>query len=136
MWASLWHRAPRAYRRFHGFDGDVAMAVVVMAMVPARRAGVAFTRDPGGPPTGSGWSRWRALPRGWSPVPPLPRCYLLARDDPAQPHSPAPLAEVGRLALRCEELFGSPQDVEWAWDGTRVWIVQSRPITTSTGIAA
>ncbi len=135
VWASLWHRAPRAYRRFHGFDGDVAMAVVVMAMVPAQRAGVAFTRDPGGSSDRVRVESVEGLAEGLVSGATTPRCYLLARDDPAQPHSPAPLAEVGRLALRCEELFGSPQDVEWAWDGTRVWIVQSRPITTSTGIA-
>ena len=48
VWASLWHPAPSAYRRAFGIDEhDVAMAVVVMAMVPATTAGVVFTIDPG-----------------------------------------------------------------------------------------
>ena len=49
MWASLWHPAPCAYRRAWGVpEADVAMAVVLMRMVPAELAGVAFTVDPGG----------------------------------------------------------------------------------------
>lgn len=35
-----------------------------------------------------------------------------------------------RLALRAEKMFGTPQDVEWAFDGRKVWLVQARPITT------
>jgi phosphoenolpyruvate synthase/pyruvate phosphate dikinase len=31
--------------------------------------------------------------------------------------------------LAAERLFGAPQDLEWAWDEARLWIVQSRPIT-------
>ena len=38
--------------------------------------------------------------------------------------------EVARLGLRAEELFGVPVDVEWAFDGRRVWLLQARPITT------
>jgi phosphohistidine swiveling domain-containing protein len=131
VWASLWHRAPRTYRQFHGFHDEVAMAVVVMAMVPARRAGVAFTRDPGGSSDRVRVESVDGLAEGLVSGAATPRCYLLARDDPGQPHAPPPMAEVGRLALRCEELFGTPQDVEWAWDGARVWLVQSRPITTA-----
>ena len=39
--------------------------------------------------------------------------------------------ELARLGLRIEEHYGTPQDIEWALDGdARLWIVQSRPITT------
>jgi len=37
---------------------------------------------------------------------------------------------VARWALRCEERFGAPQDVEWAIAGDRFHLFQSRPITT------
>ncbi|HEV7186981.1 MAG TPA: phosphoenolpyruvate synthase [Blastococcus sp.] len=40
------------------------------------------------------------------------------------------IEEIGRLGLRLQEHYGRPQDLEWAWDGTRVWLVQTRPITT------
>lgn len=38
--------------------------------------------------------------------------------------------EVTRLALRVQAHFGSPQDVEWALVGGRLWLLQTRPITT------
>jgi pyruvate,water dikinase len=40
------------------------------------------------------------------------------------------LRRVASFAVAAEALFGRPQDIEWAIEGTRVWIVQSRPITT------
>ncbi|QSQ25413.1 phosphoenolpyruvate synthase [Pyxidicoccus parkwayensis] len=38
--------------------------------------------------------------------------------------------ELARLGLRVEQHYGSPQDVEWAESGGRLFLVQSRPITT------
>jgi phosphohistidine swiveling domain-containing protein len=38
---------------------------------------------------------------------------------------------IARLAVRAEEHFGAPQDVEWAVAGGRVYILQSRPVTVS-----
>ena len=37
---------------------------------------------------------------------------------------------LGRLALEVERHYGTPQDVEWAEEGGRFFLVQSRPITT------
>lgn len=46
-YASLWTQRAVQYRAFKGFDSRAeAMAVVVMAMVPAEAAGVAFTANP------------------------------------------------------------------------------------------
>lgn len=46
-WASLWSEPAMAYRATKGLDGGgVAMGVVVQELVPARRAGVAFSADP------------------------------------------------------------------------------------------
>lgn len=39
---------------------------------------------------------------------------------------------VRRVARTAEDIareFGVPQDVEWAWDGKELWVVQARPIT-------
>ncbi len=42
------------------------------------------------------------------------------------------LTELARLALAVEATFGSPQDIEWTIDHDgKLWIVQSRPITTA-----
>ena len=37
--------------------------------------------------------------------------------------------QVAELAKDIAERLGPPQDVEWAWDGSELWVVQSRPIT-------
>jgi pyruvate,water dikinase len=42
------------------------------------------------------------------------------------PHEVHRLVALGR---RCENLFNRPQDVEWAIDSERIWLLQSRPIT-------
>jgi pyruvate,water dikinase len=46
------------------------------------------------------------------------------------------LAMLARLAGEIERHYGSPQDVEFAIDDQRTWIVQSRPITTLGDTAA
>lgn len=44
--------------------------------------------------------------------------------------TPEQAREVARWALRCEEHFGAPQDIEWAIADGRFHLLQSRPITT------
>ena len=43
--------------------------------------------------------------------------------------SPQQLTELCSLGRRVEEWAGSPQDVEWAFWGDRVWVLQARPVT-------
>ncbi|MEP4653091.1 MAG: PEP/pyruvate-binding domain-containing protein, partial [Ilumatobacter sp.] len=38
--------------------------------------------------------------------------------------------DVGSIGLEIEAHFGNPQDIEWAYVGNELFIVQSRPITT------
>jgi pyruvate,water dikinase len=38
--------------------------------------------------------------------------------------------ELARLGQRVERHYGAPQDIEWAEEGGRLYLVQSRPITT------
>ncbi len=49
------------------------------------------------------------------------------------PLSDAEVMRVFRLALQAEELFGSPQDLEWTFVGEQLYVLQSRPITTLAG---
>ena len=44
--------------------------------------------------------------------------------------TPPQAEEIARLALRVQEHYGAPQDVEWAIDRRAVCLVQTRPITT------
>lgn len=130
VWASLWHPAPRAYRRFHGVDErGLAMAVILMRQIDAVRAGVVFTVDPGGQPdsvrvetvVGAG----EQLVSGRV----TPSVVLVDR---ARPDSAEGLAaEVASLALDVEASFDSgPLDLEWAIDDAGLWLLQARPITT------
>lgn len=134
VWASLWHPAPRTYRRFHGLsDHDLAMAVIVMAQVPALEAGVAFTVDPGGTPDVVRVETVQGLGEGLVSGAVTPTVRLLPRRDVAA-EAAAPVAdggwEVATLALAVEAALGEPQDLEWARDDEGLWLLQARPVTT------
>jgi rifampicin phosphotransferase len=43
---------------------------------------------------------------------------------------PAQAAELARIGVRIEELYGQPMDIEWVLSADRFFIVQARPITT------
>ena len=131
VFASLWHPAPRAYRRGFGIsDEAAAMAVVLMQMVPALRAGVVFTVDPGGDPARARIEVVEGLAETLVSGSQTPDAVVLPRVGGRGGAAPE-LSAALDLALRVEELSGAPQDVEWAWDGERVWLVQARPITTT-----
>ena len=38
--------------------------------------------------------------------------------------------ELAELGAKVARLYGFPQDIEWAWDGARVSLLQARPITS------
>lgn len=40
---------------------------------------------------------------------------------------------VASLGLQVEQHYGEPQDTEWAYSGGRLWMLQSRPVTTLGG---
>lgn len=42
---------------------------------------------------------------------------------------------VARLCLDCERKVGVPQDIEWAFEGDQLYLLQSRPITSLPGDA-
>ncbi|MHB9032731.1 MAG: PEP/pyruvate-binding domain-containing protein [Anaerolineae bacterium] len=51
-----------------------------------------------------------------------------ARETQALPD--AAILELAGLGERFEDLLGGPQDIEWAWAGGKLWLLQARPITT------
>jgi pyruvate,water dikinase len=144
-WASWWSARAVAYRQQVGeTDATPRMAVVLQHMVPARCAGVAFTAEPlhgdrtrmvisAAPGLGlavvSGIVQPEQYTLAKTPELRLLETRLLHPSDPPLLPSEVVL-QLGVLCQRLETLCGSPQDVEWAWDGTACWIVQSRPITT------
>ncbi|MCE7980884.1 MAG: hypothetical protein DYG89_06800 [Caldilinea sp. CFX5] len=46
------------------------------------------------------------------------------------------LAELATLLTRIEAEYDAPQDVEWCYDGSQFWIVQSRPVTRVAPVTA
>jgi rifampicin phosphotransferase len=136
VFASLWHPAPVAYRAAFGVDDlEAAMAVLIQRMVPAVRAGVAFTRDPIGNPSRARVEWVAGLAESLVSGQRTPTVVLLDRPGPDSDNVPTtdadavPVCALG-LAMVAERRTGIAQDVEWAWDGTQVWLVQARPITT------
>jgi phosphoenolpyruvate synthase/pyruvate phosphate dikinase len=143
-WLSASSPQVRAYqmqRELH--NAQVQMAVIVQVMVQADFAGVLFTVDPlardmfqmvveMAPGLGDGVASGRTVPLRFtvdrqtqSPAIPVrsvvhPHAAYLERVDwkPLLDH-----------ALQIEDLFQSPQDIEWAYDNHKFWLLQSRPIT-------
>ncbi|MDJ0792064.1 MAG: PEP/pyruvate-binding domain-containing protein [Acidimicrobiia bacterium] len=120
-----------------GYAGSrpAGMAVLVMPMVDAAKAGVAFTRDP---LTGESVVVVEAVEglgdRLASGEASGERWRVAASAEPESGSDvldPDEAASVASLALRCEEALGTAQDIEWAItaDGGVV-LLQSRPITT------
>ncbi|ASU85049.1 pyruvate, water dikinase [Nocardiopsis gilva YIM 90087] len=136
-WDSLYSERAVAYREANGIPHEsVHMAVVVQRMVNAREAGVLFTANP---LTGS---------RSEMVVDAAPGLgtavvdgtvdadhYVLSRTGPIGQENgclgPAQLDELREAGERLQEHFGSPQDVEFAFDGDgTLWLLQSRAVTT------
>ncbi|NNE72235.1 MAG: hypothetical protein HKN26_01065 [Acidimicrobiales bacterium] len=137
VWASLWHAAPTAYRTAFGIDNaEVAMAVVVMAMIPAETAGVIFTVDPGGT-DGARVEAVEGLGESLVSGERTPSAWVVRRpDSPDESTAPDALDAMPTaartaldMALAVEESFEVPQDIEWAAADSEVYVVQARPIT-------
>jgi len=133
--------AVRAYAARHSIPPDaIRMAVIVQRMLKPEVAGVLFTVHP---------------VRGDEDEMLVEMCAGLADDLLAGRVSgiriavregravdPTPLLSAERVALlsalgrRIQRLRGMPQDIEWALEGGRFYILQARPVTrlTFTGI--
>ena len=135
---------PRAvsYRISNGLtDADTAMAVLVIPMVDADNAGVVYSRDPDCHGHDAiGVYGVRGLGDGLVDGSISPAKATLSRTNPpalAEDCTPdegglpreETLLELGRLAMKLEEAFGCPQDIEWAEDVTgKLFILQARPL--------
>ncbi len=131
VWASLWLPAPRSYRAHSGVPEDeLAMAVVVMRLVEAERAGVVFTVNPAGTGHDLRIEAVEGLAEQLVSGEVTPEAYVLSRSAGFRASVDPVIDEAVEVALGLEHRFGEPQDVEWAHDGEHLYIVQSRPITT------
>lgn len=144
VWVSLQSPEAHAYRAHLATDGaPPKMAVIVQRQVAASAAGVAFARDPltgeeaivieAVAGLGEALVSGRAEPLTWR----LADGQIVERPSARAggPAGSAPLLpddslhELAALVERASALFEAPQDVEWAWDGRQLWLLQARPIT-------
>ena len=142
VWRAAYAPQVYAYRQTHQLEmPPPAPAVLIQRMVAAEAAGVAFSADPvsgrralavvaathglgdqlaAGATTGDTWQ----VDRGGQIVARMVQ----------QPMTPvladATVLAVAALARRCAAELGQPQDIEWAWAAGRLYLLQSRPITT------
>ena len=153
------YREDRGAEDTRGEAAENKLSVLVQTQIAGVYSGVAFSRDPiaqqgeaviiealpGGatqvvsgqftpesyrvylPPNFSGTASWR-LPKDLA--------LMVERTGTFSPQVPERIIErVAYLARHLEEYFhGIPQDMEWSYDGERLWVLQCRPITNLTPI--
>ena len=145
---SYWSAEAVAYRRQRQLP-DTGIAVLIQPYINSQVAGVMFSRNP---LDGGSQVIIEALPGGAEAVVGGQSTPVHLEIDFAQfdsldqrvletantlnqsEHHPilpnSIVAELVKQAQAIEAFFhGLPQDIEWSWDGEKVWILQSRPIT-------
>ena len=133
---SLRSRGATAYRQHMRIE-HVEMAVLVQRQVDVKAAGAAFGIDPltGADEVvleavaglGEPLMHGDADPQSWR----IGDGRILSRPETPIIADDVALAVAG-LTRQAGDAFAKPQDIEWAWDGCSVWLLQSRPITTGT----
>lgn len=145
VWKSATSDRLLAYRREHGLtEPPPPPAVLVQRMVSAELAGVAFSANPithqrGVAVVSAVRGVGETLVSGESDA----DTWTVNRDgeilsaqlqDPANPVlTLAQVRDIAQLARRAERHFACPQDIEWAIAQGRLYLLQSRPITTLRG---
>jgi len=134
--ASYHNPTAAQYRRQHQ-QGETAMAVLVQQQIRGVFSGVAFSRDPitqmdeavlieALPGEAATVVSGQVTPQQYRVIPGSPPTIEGEGEIPE-----SLLQDVAQLARELEERFhGFPQDLEWTFDGEKLWILQSRTITT------
>ncbi len=143
VWRSAFSKRLLEYRRSLNLGAANPPAVLIQRMVRADVAGVAFSADPVtgeavvtiAAVTGLGESLVSGERDGDT--------YRVTGDQVIAVATPegdvlshTRALEVAELARRCEAHFKTPQDIEWAFQGDELFLLQSRPITTIKRISS
>lgn len=148
--ASYLAKSAVEYRRRNQQD-DASMAILIQRQIEGKFSGVAFSRDPvnqlsdkvviealpgratkivSGKYTPA---RYQVeIPEGSLVASEENRAIAVISDGDHVRGLPQDLIEsVALLAREMEDLFeGIPQDIEWTYDGNKLWLLQVRPIST------
>lgn len=112
-----------------------AVGVLVQQQVAADAAGVAFTVNPVTGVEEVMVSSVRGLGEALVSGETDPDEWVVRGDEVSCVRSPEAsltddqVREVAAVARRVADHFGFPVDVEWAFEGQRLWLLQARPIT-------
>ena len=136
-WASAFTQRVERYRQASGSSGQVAMAVLILPMVQADAAGVAFSADPISGDRGTAVvSAVRGLGERLVSGQVSPDEWIVHKGEASRRAGPegaidaAMATRVAELTRRVERYRGTPQDIEWALAGNDLVLLQARPITT------
>lgn len=124
----------KAYSQAKGLDDEQEIAVVVQKLVRADISGILFTADP---VIGNRFEMTGNYIYGFGEglvsgeVEPYTFKLRRPKGKYEGPNEIQRFAQkLYKLACRLEEELGSPQDIEWAIADGRLYLLQSRPITT------
>lgn len=105
------------------------IAVVVQDMLRPEYAGVLFTKDPLSGEDQLVTEYVEGL--GEELVSGQADPTRIVLDSHSELSAPFDASQLSELALKVEKLFGIPQDIEWVWVDSKIWLVQARPITVT-----
>ncbi len=105
------------------------IAVAVQEMLKPEYAGVLFTKDPLSGKDLLVTEYVAGLGEELVSGRADPKKVILSSDEAKQ--APFDTAQLAELATKVEQLFGTPQDIEWVWADNKIWLVQARPITAT-----
>ena len=103
----------------------------IQSYVPGKISGVCFSRRPDQVWKKEGLLEW-AWGSGEGVVQGTAKTQIEYQLSPPAPESPiAPFwDELWQVTAKIEALLAAPADIEWVWDGKKLWFVQARPIAT------
>lgn len=111
-------------------ESEIQIAVVVQEMIKPTYAGVLFTVDPISGANHLVTEYVKGLGEDLVGGHVDPERITWRADDKID--APFDIDQLTNLARNIEKVFGSHQDIEWAYDSQKMWLVQARPITTKS----
>lgn len=159
-WASFFSPRALTYLETHNLlEDDISVAVIIQKMIDAEVSGIAFTAHPVTKDKDmilieAGFGLGEAMVSGMI----TPDSYVIDKkglsiydfkigkqkkmitkegvvDIPEEKQTKRKLSEekaieLARLCIQIENHYGAPQDIEWAIKRDKIYILQSRPVTT------
>lgn len=139
-WASLYRAGAVLYSIQHGIDiSKVMMGVIVQGMIDAEMAGVIFTKDLQGKEDNILIEVAKGIGENVVSGEVTPVSYTVKKETGRIINkegnedgllSNSRILSLTNLGKRIEDSFGLAQDIEWAIKDDKIFVLQSRPITT------